>query len=389
MGRILVICAQSPYPVVDGARLRTYNTAKILQQEHDIHLLIVNQEPDDDLETLATEFTGVTSFSHESLGHEFTKYGRAGAAFARGNPIRPAYYHFSDVQKWVNEHVGEYDLCYANYVNTVPYVQEDRFVVDFVDSMSHNRAQLAEIHSPPRSWLSTVESRRLNSYERTVAQAAEHSFVTTVHDMTAMGIRNDVTVVPNGVRETYLERPNTVNTDPGRIVFLGRMDYYPNVDAVRYFADEVFPQVRAEVDTASFVVVGSNPSEEVRTLDTREGITVTGFVDEPAEHLELATAVVAPMRYGTGIQNKVLEAMALGKPVVTTSLGAAGISAENGTHLLVADDATAMSERTIAVLTDPQLAASVGGAARERISDQHTWDAVAPQLLDGISEAMD
>lgn len=389
MGRILVVCAQSPYPIVDGARLRTYNMAKILQREHDIHLLIVNRESGDDIETLAEEFSGVTTFSHNSLRQDLHQYGRAGAAFLTGNPIRPAYYRFPDVQQWVDEHAAEFDLCYANYINTVSYIRPYRFVVDFVDSMSQNYAQLGEIHSIPLSCLYTIESRRLRTYERGVARAAENAFVTTTHDMTAMEIQNSITVVPNGVRERYLERSRSIDSDPGRIVFLGRMDYYPNVDAVRYFADEVFPRVRADIENATFVIVGSSPSEEVRALGAREGITVTGFVDEPAEHLELASVVVAPMRYGTGIQNKVLEAMALGKPVVTTPLGAAGINAEHGTDLLVADDAMALYERTISVLSDPGLAASIGDAAREQIADRHTWDAVAPKLLDGIRDVID
>jgi glycosyltransferase involved in cell wall biosynthesis len=233
-----------------------------------------------------------------------------------------------------------------------------------------------------------TEAKRLKEYERTVAQEAERAFVTTRNDMAAIG-GNNVTVLPNGVQEAYLNRHQSVDCVRGRIVFLGRMDYYPNVDAVRYFADEVFPQIRDNMGAASFMIVGSNPSEEVLTLGARDGINVTGFVDEPAEYLESATVVVAPMRYGTGIQNKVLEAMALGKPVVTTPLGATGIDAEHGTHLFVADGETAMYKWTMKVLTEPKLAADVGEAAHKKILNCYTWDAVAPTLLNGISDIVE
>jgi glycosyltransferase involved in cell wall biosynthesis len=167
------------------------------------------------------------------------------------------------------------------------------------------------------------------------------------------------------------------------------MDYHPNIDAVRYFATEVFPIVRRRHPDAKFVIVGGSPTQRVRKLSQRENVRVTGFVDRPEKYLVRATVVTAPMRYGTGLQNKVLEGMAVGRPVVTTSLGADGIRAEPGRHLLVAETGQEMADTILELFEDPARRLRIGDAARQRIRERYTWEAAAEPLHEGVLRALE
>src|SRR5438270_7132421 len=152
------------------------------------------------------------------------------------------------------------------------------------------------------------------------------------------------------------------------------MSYPPNVRAARWFADECFPRVREVVPDASFVVAGTSPAREISRLAERDGITVTGFVESMAAALNEGSVAVAPMLSGAGIQNKILEAMACGLPVVTTSIGLGGLDAVPGKELVVADGAEAFSDQVAALLRDRGLAEELGGNARRRVLERYTWE---------------
>ena len=152
------------------------------------------------------------------------------------------------------------------------------------------------------------------------------------------------------------------------------MDYPPNVDAVRWFADHVWPTVRSRVPEVTFDIIGRSPGRAVRELGLRDGICVRGEVDSVREHVENLAVSVAPLRIGRGLQNKVLEAMAASRPVVISSVAAAGIDAEDGKHFLVADDAAAVSERIVRLLRSPSMRKQLGQAARHRIEERYSWD---------------
>lgn len=169
------------------------------------------------------------------------------------------------------------------------------------------------------------------------------------------------------------------NRDP-ELLFIGGFDHHPNVDAVRWFADEVFPMVRREEPEARWLIVGSNPSAEVRALASRPGIEVVGFVPETRPYLERAAVSIAPLRYGGGMKGKVTEAMAAGLPVVTTGFGAQGIQAIDGTHLLVADSAADFAAAVVGLLRDPDRAQAIGSAAQRHIADLCGPEAVRTRI---------
>ena len=190
-----------------------------------------------------------------------------------------------------------------------------------------------------------------------------------------------------GVRDELVE-PNLCAQEEPWIVYLGKMNYLPNEDAVAYFAREVFPLVQAQIGSqARFVIVGAQPSRRVQELAELPGVTVTGFVDDPNEYLSKARVVVAPLRIGAGIQNKVLESMALGKAVAASSLAASAIEGvAHGGHLLIADDPHDMASAVVSLWDSKALREELGHQARELIRSRYTWSKVGIQLRARIAD---
>lgn len=157
------------------------------------------------------------------------------------------------------------------------------------------------------------------------------------------------------------------------LVFTGVMDYRPNVEGVRWFVEHVFPRIRSQVPAARVFIVGNRPTAEVRRLERHRGVSVTGFVPDIRDYLAGATACVAPLRIARGIQNKVLEAMAMGRPVVTTPAAYEGIQATSGTDLVVADTEEAFATATVELLQNPAHAARIGRNARACVERRYSW----------------
>src|SRR6185312_11636643 len=178
---------------------------------------------------------------------------------------------------------------------------------------------------------------------------------------------------PNGVDCEFFQ-PVREPYDRDLVVFVGKMDYFPNEQGVIDFCRNTWPSIRAARPAARFAVVGSNPTRAVRALDTIDGVTVTGVVDDVRPSLARAAVAVAPLKLARGTQNKVLEAMASGIPVVASKLAARGVDAVAGQHLLVADDPAAFADAVLRVMGDESLRARLASAGRARMLSHHTWD---------------
>jgi sugar transferase (PEP-CTERM/EpsH1 system associated) len=201
-----------------------------------------------------------------------------------------------------------------------------------------------------------------------------------------------VHVIENGVNTDYFaphaERPSPFAANEAPIVFTGAMDYWPNIDAVTWFAAEVFPQVLQARPDARFYVVGMNPAPTVMALAQRPGVVVTGTVPDVRPYVQHAGAVVAPLRVARGIQNKILEAMALARPVVVSASASGGVTGASGTEFAVADSAGEFAAKTLALLGTAQ-GDAMGRAARTRIVSDYSWArnlAAFDRLLDGAPQ---
>jgi glycosyltransferase involved in cell wall biosynthesis len=191
------------------------------------------------------------------------------------------------------------------------------------------------------------------------------------------------TVIPNGVDGGYFSPAPATGSGTPSIVFLGRFDYFPNIDGALYFAEQIFPRIRRHLPACELRIVGASPVAAVRRLALRPGVRVFADVPDVRSFLSDATVSVAPLRIARGTQNKILESMAMGVPVVATPPAARGIQAVAGEHLLVADSADRFAVSVTRLLEDATLRASLAAAAREQIGRTHEWSA-AMSILDDV-----
>ena len=242
----------------------------------------------------------------------------------------------------------------------------------------------------PKAAYSLAQWWRLRQFEREVCLASERVLAVSEADKDALSrlspaIGKRIKVLPNGVDPAYWSRdadylPAPVEDGPETLVFDGSMDFRPNVDAVQWFAREVWPLIRAERPDARFYVVGRNPTRDVLALGNRPGITITGTVDDPRSWVAAATVYVVPMRIGGGVRLKVLQAMAMGCALVSTPVGIEGIAVQDGREVMVARSAHSFARGVVTLLAEPQRRATLGHAARELATTRYAWQTLLPVL---------
>ena len=313
---------------------------------------------------------------------------RAAAALLSWSPLTNAYFREPKLAACVARILREqpvdaavvFSSGMAQFVE--PYDQLPRFM-HFCDLDSFKWEQYAESMRAPKKWLYQLEAGRLLAYERRIAAQFEHSFVCTpveLRDFRQLIPEATSSCLRNGVDLDYFCPTPLVTPSPGHLIFTGVMDYHPNVDAVLWFCAEVFPRIREQVPTATFTICGTRPTAEVRALGQIPGVTVTGRVPDVRPYLQAAEVCVVPLRIARGIQNKLLEAMAMGLPVVSTTKAYEGTEAIPGTHLLTADEAPHFASRVIQLLTDHELRQRVRLAARQRMEDYYDWNVPLAEL---------
>jgi len=245
------------------------------------------------------------------------------------------------------------------------------------------------------SWVYALEGRRLADYEKKVAEVFDHSIFVTDSEVKIFKNKNphikNITAISNGVDLDYFSpnylqqestigqgqstidhRPTTIDYRP-TIVFTGAMNYFANVDGVVWFTKEILPLIRKEIPEIRFYIVGSNPTKEVLSLALNSSVTVTGYVPDTREYLNKATVVVVPLRIARGIQNKILEAMAMGIAVVATPQAFEGIEAKPGRDLVLGENAEEIAEGVIGLIKEGSLRKSIGDNARRIVEKNYCW----------------
>lgn len=396
MEPLLFLAHRLPFPPNKGDKVRSYHFLTHLANRYRVHLgTFVDDSAD--WEHVAAVRAMCAEVNVEAIA-PWSRCAGGARALLSGEPLTLPYFRSRALHAWVQRTVHRerisralvFSSAMAQYVLDLPGL---RSVVDFVDMDSEKWADYASRRLWPASAFYRREARRLLAYEMAVAARAEASvFVTedeTRRFLAQMRDRADrVITIPNGVDSDFfspaVEFKSPFAPAERAIVFTGAMDYWPNVDAVVWFAREVLPALRSRDASMRFYIVGMNPDAAVRALADDAAIVVTGRVLDVRPYLKHARAVVAPLRVARGIQNKVLEAMAMAKPVVATPACAAALSAREGAELEVASDAPAFAAKVQAVM-DPARAQHMGRLARERVLRDHAWPA-SFRLLDAVLE---
>jgi len=397
--RILYLCHRIPYPPDKGEKIRAYHQIAQLARRHEVHLVSFGERPYDPANAEALRrICASVEIVQRPL---FTAAVGSLGALLGTRPLSIAAYDSKAVRTAVAKRCRATppDVALVYSAAMAPFAERMACprLLDFVDVDSEKWRVYGERMRPPMSFVYAAEATRLATYEARMAEVFDHSILVSEAERRILAARVPglrASVIPNGVDLEYF-RPAAGQGDPGdprpeirpRAVFVGMMDYYPNCDAVVYFAKEILPRVRAEIPDFEFHVVGRRPTAVVRALGRLPGITVTGGVPDVRPHLMEALVAVAPFRIARGIQNKVLEAMACAIPVVGTSLAFQGIPAAVRDGIRIADEPGALAGLIVELARTPSLRAERGGAARAYVERHHRWDAVAA-ALEGVLERL-
>lgn len=391
MAKVLYLTHRMPFPPDKGDKITTFNFLRHLAAHHEVYLgAFVDSEADwehvDKLKTYCAETKLIKIDPLRQRAYSTL-------AFLQGASISEVYHRDSELQAWVDRTVQRHGirtgLAYCSAM--APYLAGPKFanlrrVTHYADVDSEKWKTYAETKRPPMSWVYGREARTLLALERGMSQ--QYDITSFVSDADAALYRQlapesaaKVRVIPNGVDTDYFSPEVAFETPyaPGTqaIVFTGAMDYWPNADAVVWFANEVFPLVRQQLPQAQFWIVGSKPGAEVKKLESIAGVHVTGRVPDVRPYLAHAGAVVAPLRVARGTQNKVLEAYAMARSVVMTSAAANGLLPADFIAANTHDEPPAMARAVAQALAQPPRF----DAARQYVMDQYSW-AYAFGLLD-------
>jgi sugar transferase (PEP-CTERM/EpsH1 system associated) len=398
MEQLIFLAHRIPFPPNKGEKIRAYHLLRELSAEYEVHLGAFVDTPEDWASRGGLEaWCGETHYIYR---HPRTAALRALSGFMTGRPLSVPYYASRAMHRWVRARIAGgarrvlvYSSAMAQFAE--PYRDLLR-IADFVDVDSAKWRSYADDARWPWSYVYRREGSRMFAYERAVAESFDA--ITFVSDAEAAFFRKlapevacRVAAVPNGVDAEFYD-PAQAELSPypaavQAVVFTGAMDYRPNVDAVSWFAAEMLPTVRALFPNARFFIVGARPSPEVRALAELDGVSVIGAVEDIRPYVWHAAVSVAPLRIARGVQNKVLEAMAAGRPVVCTDEALAGIDARHGEQVCVASDADSIAAEVAGLLGDPGRGEQLGRSARARVMEQYDWAASGVQLRSLIQAA--
>jgi sugar transferase (PEP-CTERM/EpsH1 system associated) len=402
MSEILFIAHRIPFPPNRGDKMRSWNVIRHLGGLARVHLASFADDEAD-----AAHLPALREAMGGSLGEALVRpmghrpIAWAAQALLRRGPIGIAAFDRPEMHAFVKRILAERPIraIYAYSVQMAQFVPLDwhgRFVMDFVDFDSVKYADYAASGLSAGTLVHRWEANRLFAWEKQVAERADVGlFVTEAESALfrarAASQKADIRTLPNGIDLVFYDPAADfapLDRQGPLIVFTGQMDYRPNVEGVTAFVEEALPKIRAARPDMRFAIVGRRPSPAVAELANRDGVIVTGEVPDVRPWLAAASLVVAPLAIARGVQNKVLEAMAMGRPVVASTGAFVGIDAEPDRDLLVADGADAQAKAVLTLLADPDRAAALGFAARRRMVEGYSWDAQLAPLaaMLGLSE---
>ena len=389
MDDLLLLIHRIPYPPNKGDKIRSYRLLQHLAQHYRVHLATFVDDEDDWQHVARVEALCASSY-FARLNPRMARVRSLGALLGN-RALSFDYYRDAALGAWVDtavrtHHIGRVVVFSSPMAQYAEALVQARRVIDFCDVDSDKWRQYADKKSWPMSALYAHEARQLLRYERKVAASFDASLL--VSEPEAQLLRRlapesaqRIGFVNNGVDTAYFT-PHGIDGKPydnpysagdQALVFCGAMDYWPNVDAVSWFARELFPAIRARHPQARFIIVGARPSAEVQQLASLPGVMVTGTVPDVRPFVAWASVCVAPLRIARGIQNKVLEAMSMARTVVVTPQALEGITAQAGRDLLLGEDGAAFQACVDAALTAPDPA--MGQAARALVETLYGWSA--------------
>jgi hypothetical protein len=384
--KILYVCHRFPYPPKRGGTIRPFNMIRHLAESHEVTVcsLTRSDEQTRDAQGIAPY---CAAFRIGQVDDRFQTL-RMIATIPTPLTASASFFHSSALARQIRTLLAEndFDLVFVHCSSVAHYVEHVQGIpkiLDFGDMDSQKWLEYAQ-HKPfPLSLAYWWEGKRLRAEEKRLARRFDLcTTITRAEHQTLVdyGIDTPTDWFPNGVDNGFFKPPEDVPYDPQTIVFVGRMDYFPNQQCMFDFCADVLPLLKARRPDIKLQIVGAEPSPAVRKLGEIAGVTVTGSVLDVRPFVTRAALTVAPLRIARGTQNKILEAMAMGIPVVASSIAAAGVDAVPGEHLLTADTAQDMCQQILRVLDDPAERERLSRAGRARVLSNHAWPSSMKRL---------
>jgi polysaccharide biosynthesis protein PslH len=388
--RILYVCHRFPYPPKRGGKIRPFNMIRHLSRSHEVVVCSLARSVEE-----AEEARGIAPYCsafHVHLVAEGVQRLRMIATLPTPITASTAYFHSPDMQRTIDRLVSEkpFDLAFVHCSSVAHYVRRignTPKILDFGDMDSQKWLEYSDYKPFPLSLGYLWEGHRLAFYERRLARSFDLCTTTTRAEWETLesygtGVPSDW--FPNGVDSEYFS-PRDGTYDRDTIAFVGRMDYYPNQQGMLRFCRETLPLLRQRRPKVKLVIIGADPPPEIRRLGEIAGVSVTGSVPDVRVFARSAALTVAPLAIARGTQNKVLESMAMGVPVVASRAAAGGVDAVPGEHLLVADTPAEQLEAIASLIEDPGRRAWYARSGRDRVLSHHAW----PQSMQRLDRIID
>jgi len=383
--KLLVFTSRFPYPIEKGDKLRAYHQLRELSRRHEVVLVSLTTVP-----VTAAEYDQVAAFCARIYlfpQHRLRLGWQVLRAVLRGLPAQVGYFYQPRLHRRIRAIIVEErpDHLYCQLLRMAEYLPDSEVTatLDYMDAFSVGMQRRVQRSWWGWRWLLAVEGRRLARYEADIFPDFAHHTIISEQDRQHLpfAARDRVEVVPNGIDLQFFRReaPAAPRHD---LVFVGNMGYFPNVEAARYLLREVMPRVWAQRPETTLLLAGALPSAEVRALGRDARVRVSGWVADIRDAYLDGRLFVAPLFTGSGQQNKILEAMALGLPCLTTSLVNNAIGAQAPTQIHVADDAEAFATQILEGLAHPRALQAVATAGEAFVRDQFSWTRSVRQLED-------
>lgn len=384
--KILIITPRIPYPPFRGDKLKIYNLSKILNNNNNVHILtfLAKSSEEADLESLKKEnfsIEVIKQFKYSSLINLIR-------SFFTSTPFQVSYYYSKKMRNRITKLTSKdkYDVVYFHLINNVQYYEAVKNkhtlrVIDFTDATSLYLTRYLEfLKNPFRRLFFTIELKKILKYEQ-IVKKFDTLFVCSSVDrqfLIERNVHDNIQLLLNGFDlDTF--KFEKIKKEKGRIVFVGNMTYFPNIDAVVYFSKEIFPLILNKIPEAKLYIVGQNPTQEVLGLQS-DNIVITGFVKDLKKEYLVSEVNIAPIRFGSGTLNKIIEAVALGIPIVATSLATQGFPPELKKYLHIKDQPKEIAEEIISILNEDTKIENKLIEGREIISKMLNWGKIVEDL---------
>ena len=387
MKRLLYIAHRVPYPPDKGERVRAFHEIKTLSEHFRITLAALAHSKED-REAVASLREWCHRVLVASAGGRLGLV-RGALSLLAGGSITKGYFHSRHLRKLIAAEAARepFDLVMGYSSSTLPYVlaaPAPARVIDLVDVDSAKWFSYADAARWPKRWLYRREAAGVRHLERQAVEHCDAVLLVSQAESAALGCSSDkVVAVGNGV-DTACFAPDAVppaDIGPASLVFTGTMDYRPNIEAVCWFARHVWPNLQRAVPELTFIIVGRSPSRDVRQLSKLTGVTVIGTVPDVRPYLAAASVAICPLQIARGVQNKTLEAMAMGRAVIASSSALEGLDVEIGEDVLRADTPAEWRSTTRALLGDSRLRDRLGRSARAGVEARYQWPARMEPLV--------